>query len=74
MATHNSDLQAAVDATSVARDARATTDLIGYLKEQLSERDIETADEGWLQRTVAAIESNPNYMIEDEPSDFDPHD
>ena len=72
MSTHNSDLQAAVDATSVAKDSRATTDLHGYLVEQLAERDIETTDEDWLRRTVAAIEADPNYMIEDEPSDFDP--
>jgi hypothetical protein len=72
MARHNSDLQAAVDATSVANDAHTTTDLHSYLVEQLSERDIETSDEDWLHRTVDAIKANPNYMIEDEPSDFDP--
>lgn len=71
MARHNSDLQAAVDATSVAKDARTTTDLHGYLVEQLAERDIETSDEDWLRRTVAAIEADPNHMIADEPSDFD---
>lgn len=72
MATYNSDLQAAVDATSVAKDAGESEDLLDYLKEQLAERDIETSDEEWLQRTVKAIEQDPNYMIEDEPSDFDP--
>lgn len=72
MGRHNSDLQAAVDATSVAKDSRTTTDLHGYLVEQLAERDIETSDDDWLRRTIAAIEANPNYMIEDEPSDFDP--
>ena len=71
MATYNSDLQAAVDATSVAKDAGQSDDLVGYLREQLAEREIETGDEDWLRRTVAAIESNPNYMIEDEPSDFE---
>lgn len=71
MARHNSDLQAAVDATSVAHDAHTTTDLYGYLVEQLSERDIETSDEDWLRRTVEAIKSDPNYMIADEPSDFE---
>jgi hypothetical protein len=71
MATHNSDLQAAVDATSVAKDAKETDDLAGYLREQLSERDIETTDEDWIRRTVERIEANPNYMIEDEPSDFE---
>ena len=72
MGRHNSDLQAAVDATSVAKDAHTTTDLQGYLVEQLAERDIATADEDWLRRTVEAVEANPNYMIEDEPNDFDP--
>ena len=71
MARHNRDLQAAVDATSVAKDARTTTDLLGYLLGQLAEREIETTDEAWLRRTVEAIEADPNYMIEDEPEDFD---
>ncbi|GAB6984509.1 hypothetical protein [Nocardioides pyridinolyticus] len=71
MARHNSDLQAAVDATSVANDAHTTTDLHSYLVEQLSERDIETTDEDWLRRTVEAIKADPNYMIADEPSDFE---
>ncbi|HTW15697.1 MAG TPA: hypothetical protein VMF51_11240 [Nocardioides sp.] len=70
MAVYDSDLQAAVDATSVAKDAGETDDLIGYLREQLAAREIETSDEDWLRRTVAAIEANPNYMIEDEPSDY----
>ena len=72
MARHNSDLQAAVDATSVAHDAHTTTDLRSYLVEQLAERDIETSDDGWLDRTVEAIKADPNYMIADEPSDFEP--
>lgn len=72
MARYNRDLQAAVDATSVAKDARTTTDLLGYLREQLAEREIETTDEDWLRRTVEAIEADPNYMIESEPADFDP--
>ena len=71
MASHNSDLQAAVDATSVAKDAHETDDLAGYLREQLAERDIETTDDDWVRRTVERIEADPNYMIEDEPSDFD---
>jgi hypothetical protein len=72
MARYNRDLQAAVDATSVAKDAHTTTDLLGYLRDQLAERDIQTSDEDWLRRTVAAIEADPNYMVEDEPTDFDP--
>lgn len=71
MGRHNSDLQAAVDATSVAKDAKETDDLAGYLREQLADRDIETTDEAWIRRTVERIEADPNYMIEDEPSDFD---
>ena len=74
MATHNSDLQAAVDATSVAKDAKETDDLAGYLREQLSERDIETTDDDWVRRTVERIDGDPDYMIEDEPSDFEPAD
>ena len=72
MARYDRDLQAAVDATSVAKDARTTTDLLGYLREQLAEREIETTDEDWLRRTVEAIEADPNYMVEDEPADFEP--
>jgi hypothetical protein len=72
MARHNSDLQAAVDATSVAKDAKETEDLAGYLREQLAERDIETTDDAWIRRTVERIEGDPDYMVEDEPSDFDP--
>jgi hypothetical protein len=71
MARHNSDLQAAVDATSVAKDAHETDDLEGYLRDQLAERDIETSDDAWITRTVERINADTNYMIEDEPSDFD---
>ncbi len=71
MARHNSDLQAAVDATSVAKDAGETDDLETYLREQLGERDIETSDDDWVRRTVERIRADRNYMIEDEPSDFD---
>ena len=70
MSTHNSDLQAAVDATSVAKDTGETDDLAGYLREQLAERDIETSDDDWVARMIAGIEGNPNYLIESEPSDF----
>jgi len=71
MRRHNSDLQAAVDATSVAKDAHQTDDLAGYLREQLAEREIETTDDDWVRRTAERIDADPNYMIEDEPSDFD---
>jgi hypothetical protein len=71
MGTHNSDLQAAVDATSVAKDSKETDDLAAYLREQLAERDIETTDDDWVRRTVERTEGDPNYMIEDEPSDFE---
>ena len=71
MAEYDADLQRAVDATSVAKDA-GEADLVQYLREQLAERDIETADDDWLRRMVAGIESDPNYMVESEPSDFVP--
>lgn len=71
MARHNSDLQAAVDATSVAKDAGQSDDLEAYLREQLAEREIETSDDAWVRRVVERINEDPNYMIEDEPADFD---
>ena len=71
MGRHNSDLQAAVDATSIAKDAKETDDLAAYLREQLAERDIETADDAWVARMVEGIEGNRNYLIESEPDDFD---
>ena len=71
MGRHNSDLQAAVDATSVAKDANETDDLAGYLREQLAERDIETTDDAWVARMVEGIGRDRNYLIESEPSDFD---
>ena len=70
MAVYDSDLQAAVDATSVAKDAAQTHDLADYLREQLAERDIETTDDAWIQRTVEKIEADPNYMIDREPTDY----
>ena len=70
MGTHDSDLQAAVDATSVAKDAGVGEDLITYLREQLAEREIETSDEAWLERMVEGIRNNPNYLIESEPEDY----
>ncbi|GAW48115.1 MULTISPECIES: hypothetical protein [unclassified Nocardioides] len=71
MARHNSDLQAAVDATSVAKDSHETEDLAGYLREQLAERDIETTDDAWVQRMVEKIKADRNFMIDSEPSDFE---
>jgi hypothetical protein len=68
---YDSDLQAAVDATSVAKDA-GETDLLTYLRQQLAEREIETADEDWLQRMIEGINGDPNYMIDSEPNDYDP--
>ena len=71
MAEYDTHLQRAVDATSVAKDA-GETDLATYLREQLSEQDIETQDEDWIQRMIAGIEKDPNYMIESEPKDYTP--
>ena len=72
MATYDADLQAAVDATSVAHDAGTEDDLVQYLRDQLSERDIETSDDAWLERMVAGVKSDPNFMIDGEPEDFVP--
>lgn len=69
MATYDADLQAAVDSTSVARDA-GETDLADYLRMMLAERDIETTDDAWVQRVVEGIEKDRNYLIESEPEDF----
>lgn len=72
MASYDADLQAAVDATSVAHDAGTEDDLVPYLRDQLAEREIETNDEDWLRRTVEGVRSDRNYLIESEPSDFTP--
>ncbi len=72
MASYDRDLQAAVDATSVAHDAGTTDDLVAYLRQQLAEREIETGDDAWLEHTVARIQEDRNYMIESEPEDFEP--
>lgn len=74
MAVYDSDLQAAVDATSVAKDAKATDDLAGYLREQLAEREIETGDDAWIQHVLDGIEGDRNFMVERTPSDYDPPD
>ena len=73
MGTYNADLQAAVDSTSVAKDAgvAAEGELVDVLRQQLAERDIETADEAWLQRMVDGIKADRNYMIDSEPDDFE---
>ena len=71
MSTHNADLQAAVDSTSVAKDV-GETDLVTYLRAQLAEREIETDDQAWLERMVEKIKADPNFMVDSEPDDFDP--
>ena len=72
MATYDADLQAAVDATSVAHDAGTDQDLVQYLRERLAEREIETADDAWLRRMVEGVRGDRNYMIDSEPDDFVP--
>ncbi len=72
MATYDADLQAAVDATSVAHDAGTDQDLVQYLRDQLAEREIETGDDTWLERMVDGIKGDRNYMIDSEPDDFVP--
>ena len=71
MAEYDAHLQRAVDATSVAKDA-GETDLAAYLREQLAEAEIETQDEDWVNRVLAGIEKDPNYMVESEPKDYTP--
>ena len=71
MAEYDSHLQRAVDATSVAKDA-GETDLAAYLLEQLAEQEIETQDEDWVNRVLAGIEKDPNYMVDSEPKDYTP--
>lgn len=70
MSSHDADLQAAVDATSVVHDTGEQDDLIAALRDALAERDVETSDEAWLQRTVEGIRADRNYVIDSEPSDF----
>jgi hypothetical protein len=70
VASYDADLQAAVDATSVANDAGTEEDLVQYLRDQLAEREIETADQAWLERMVEGVRGDRNYMIESEPDDF----
>jgi hypothetical protein len=70
MATYDADLQAAVDATGVALEAGEGVDLVDYLREQLAQREIETDDHEWLERMVAGVRENRNYMIDSEPSDY----
>ena len=72
MATYDADLQAAVDATSVAHDAGSEDDLVKYLVDQLAEREITTDDREWLERMVAGVKADRDYMIDSEPQDFVP--
>lgn len=72
MSTHDADLQAAVDSTSVALVAGEADDLKDYLRQQLAEREIETQDEAWLDRMIEGIKGDPNYLIESEPDDYEP--
>lgn len=68
--SYDADLQAAVDATSVAHDTGAEDDLGQYLRDQLAERGIETDDDAWVERTVEGLKGDRNYMIQSEPDDF----
>lgn len=72
MASYDADLQAAVDAMSVAHDAGTEDDLVQYLRDQLAEREIETSDEDWLRRMVEGVKGDPTFMIDSEPSDYVP--
>ncbi|WP_134742203.1 hypothetical protein [Nocardioides sp. 503] len=70
MATYDANLQAAVDATSIAKSS-GETDLATYLREQLAEREIETEDEAWVEHIIAKIHEDPNFMIDREPDDYE---
>jgi len=75
MGTYDADLQAAVDSASVALDAHVITadQLVEHLRATLAERDVETADDAWLERTAEGIRGDSNYLIDSEPHDFTPH-
>ncbi|HEY0644603.1 MAG TPA: hypothetical protein VGD39_14350 [Nocardioides sp.] len=72
MAVYQHDIQAAVDATSVALDTGTATDTLVCLRDELAKRNIMTSDQEWLISTADAIEHDPDAMIADWPSDFDP--
>lgn len=72
MSTHDADLQVAVDSTSVALTAGATEDLKAYLIQELAGREVVTRDDAWLDRMLEGIHSDPNYLIESEPDDYEP--
>lgn len=72
MASYDADLQAAVDATSVEKDSGFDGDLVQLLRDQLVQREIETADQEWLERTAQAIRDDPDYLVADQPSDYTP--
>ncbi|GAB2882070.1 hypothetical protein [Nocardioides pacificus] len=67
----NAAVQAAVDATSIFRDQghSDTTELVKRLRDELAQRDIQTEDQGWLEKTVDHILADPNFMTDDSPSD-----
>lgn len=72
MSSYDADLQAAVDATSIEKDGGFDGDLVQLLRDQLTEREIETQDQEWLERTAEGISGNPNYLVEGTPSDYTP--
>ncbi len=74
MAVYNHDIQAAVDATSVAMDTGSVDDAVALLRDELAKREVQTSDEAWLTATVEAIRRDRNAMVADGPSDFDPGD
>ncbi len=42
------------------------------MRQQLSEREIETTDDAWVSYVVEQIKTDPNFMIDREPEDFEP--
>jgi hypothetical protein len=71
MATYDADLQAAVDATSVANDMGGY-DLPEYLRSELDKRGITTDDDAWVAHVVERIKADRNWMIDREPEGFTP--
>jgi glucose-1-phosphate adenylyltransferase len=68
----DADLDDSDDIVLLGDDAGTTEDLMSCLRQQLAEREIETADDAWLEHTVERIRHDRNYMIDGEPDDFVP--
>jgi hypothetical protein len=72
VATYDIRLQGAIDAASVAVDAGDATDVRERLVEELEQRDVHTKDDAWIAMVVEGITSDPNFMTDQLPSDYEP--